>query len=293
MAAKTINYFGNQKIDNSEMVTKKVKDSADSVKSTIGNLASLHTANKTSAVAAINELKDSMPATIAVDTALDPSSTNPVQNKVVKNEFSNVKNLIGPLSGLNTTAKTSVVDAVNELKGTIPAQVIVDDHVSDTGTNPVQSKAVAVYAAKKSDLTATNNRVTEIEKKLPFDAVPTEDSSKGAESGGIFNAVRFASARVGDTMYWPISRKEHREVYSDNPFNFTFNGKEYSVTTQDDYIDMLIAKDVPDGWHALDGEAALEAAEYPDLAAFMPSNVTTDGKVWLPYVSQKIIKVKY
>lgn len=293
MAAKTINYFGNQKIDNSEMVTKKIKDSADSVRSTVGNLAGLHTTNKTSAVAAINELKDNMPATITVDTVLSPSSTNPVQNKAVKSELTNIKNLIGPLNSLNTTAKTSVVDAVNELKGIIPAQVIVDDHVSDTSTNPVQSKAVASYAAKKSDLTAVSSRVTELEKKTPFDTVPTEDSSKGVESGGIFNAVRFASARVGDTMYWPISRKEHREVHSDNPFNFTFNGKEYSVTTQDDYIDMVIAKDVPDGWHALDGTAVLDATKYPDLAAFMPNNVTTEGKVWLPYVSQKIIKVKY
>ena len=129
-----------------------------------------------------------------------------------------------------------------------------------------------------------------------MDEAPTEDSEMPTKSGGTFDAIRFASVRVGETMYWHLqddSSPENREVHSNNPFVFNFKGQEVSVETRNGNVQLCVLKNVPDGWHALDGKAELNADDYPDLAAFMPENVTTDGKIWLPYVQHKIIKVKY
>ena len=169
----------------------------------------------------------------------------------------------------------------------------IDDKVGDLEElkTDTQESTVAAINELVDELDTTNERLDEV---LPYDEVPTEGSEKGAKSGGIFDAIRFASVKVGETMFWPVSEKETREVVSDNPFTFRFKGKDYSVEpVTPDTVDLIISKDIPDGWHALDGSVELEAAEYPDLAAFMPDNVTNDGKIWLPYVRQKIIKVKY
>lgn len=179
-----------------------------------------------------------------------PRQINYVGNQTVDNsEMVNQKitNQTGELASLNTTNKSNIVSAINEV----------------------------------------------LDKVSPLDPVPTENSTRGVESGGIWDAIRFASAKVGETMYWPVSDKETREVHSNNPFVFTWHGQDISVTTQDGHVDTYISKDIPDGWHALDGNAELDAADYPELAAFLPDNVTTNRKIWLPYAQQKIIKVKY
>ena len=107
--------------------------------------------------------------------------------------------------------------------------------------------------------------------------------------------IRIANAnivQVGETMFWPQSEIVERTVVSDQPFEFTVHGVSYSVNVPDKVIELDIARNVPEGWHALDGTAELDAADYPKLVEFFDGkNVTTDGKIWLPYVAQKIIKI--
>ena len=204
-------------------------------------------------------------------------------------------------------------EKVDELLDNKQDKLEIDKVVSPNSTNPVESKAIAKAIKTLEDkhdadmqLEADtrhqaddllDTRVTELETRLlPMDEVPTEDSEMSAKSGGTFDAIRFASVRVGETMYWHLqddSSPENREVHSNNPFVFNFKGKEVSVEPRNGNVQLCVLKDVPDGWHALDGKAELNANDYPDLAAFMPENVTTDGKIWLPYVQHKIIKVKY
>ena len=50
-----------------------------------------------------------------VDPSLSPTSTNAVQNKAIYNALSGLKSDLGDLSDLNTTVKTDLVSAVNEL----------------------------------------------------------------------------------------------------------------------------------------------------------------------------------
>lgn len=204
-------------------------------------------------------------------------------------------------------------EKVDELLDNKQDKLEIDKVVSPSSTNPVENKAIAKAIKTLEDkhdadmqLEADtrhhaddllDTRVTELETRLlPMDEAPTEDSEIPVKSGGIFDAIRFASVRVGETMYWHLqddSSPENREVHSNNPFVFNFKGKEVSVEPRDGNVQLCVLKNVPDGWHALDGKAELNADDYPDLAAFMPENVTTDGKIWLPYVQHKIIKVKY
>ena len=108
----------------------------------------------------------------------------------------------------------------------------------------------------------------------------------------IHEYASFDAVPVGTVMFWPVSETVTRTVHSDNPFEFTVHGEHYSVEVPDAEIELCISKGIPEGWHALDGTAEFDADEYQKLAEFMPDNVTTENKIWLPYIRQKIIKVK-
>lgn len=299
MAGRIINYLGNEQVYNKEKV---------------------------------DELLDNKQDTLEIDKVVSPNSTNPVENKAIAKAIKTLEDKhdadlqeeatkraegdveldakIGDLTSLKTVVKTDVVTAINELHNDLlPIDTVLDPDSSHAVENKAVYKGIKDLEKKHDadmqleadtrhhadDLLDT--RVTELETRLlPMDETPAEGSEMPAKSGGIFDAIRFASVRVGETMYWHLqddSSPENREVHSNNPFVFNFKGQEVSVETQNGNVQLCVLKDVPDGWHALDGKAELNADDYPDLAAFMPENVTKDGKIWLPYVQHKIIKVKY
>lgn len=321
MASRTINYFGNEQIYNKEKVDELLDNKQDKLEidkvvspnstnpvenkaiakaiktledkhdadlqeeatkrtegdeeldAKIGDLTSLKTVAKTDVVVAINELHNDL---LPIDTALDPDSSHAVENKAV-------------YKGIKDLEKKHDKDVADLTKK-------IDDDIENLANRHDADMQLEADTRHQAD-NLLGIRVTELETRLlPMDEVPTENSEKPAKSGGIFDAIRFASVKVGETMYWhpqDDSSPEDRVVHSDNPFVFNFKGQEVSVETQDGHVQLCVLKDVPDGWHALDGKAELLAADCPDLAAFMPENVTTDGKIWLPYVQHKIIKIKY
>lgn len=257
---RTINYAGGQKIDNTEMVSKKIDVAVQPVASDLAAETTRAKNEEQNLQNRIGKLRTDLNKEIedreAGDTAID--------------------NKIGDLDDLETVNKSNTVAAINELKSQIPD--VTKEYVDNADEH-------------------LQEQITELQDTLlPLDEAPTEGSDKIAKSGGTWDAIRFASVKVGETMYWHLqddSSPEDRVVHSNNPFVFTFKGQEMSVETHDGHVQLCVLKDIPDGWHALDGKAELLAADYPDLAAFMPENVTTDGKIWLPYVQHKIIKVKY
>lgn len=299
MTSRIINYLGNEQIYNKEKV---------------------------------DELLDNKQDKLEIDKVVSPNSTNPVENKAIAKSIKTLEDKhdadleeeatkraegdeelagkIGNLTLLKTVAKTDVVTAINELHNDLlPIDTVLDPDSTHTVENNAVYKGIKDLKDKHDadmQLEADTRhqaddlldiRVTELETRLlPMNEAPTEGSEMPAKSGGIFDAIRFASVRVGETMYWHLqddSSPENREVHSNNPFVFNFKGQEVSVETRNGNVQLCVLKNVPDGWHALDGKAELNADDYPDLAAFMPENVTTDGKIWLPYVQHKIIKVKY
>lgn len=280
---RTINYAGGQKIDNTEMVSKKIDDTVQPVASDLAAEITRSTNEDQNLQNQVDELRTDLDKEIddrkTGDTALD--------------------NKIGDLSELETVDKSSTVAAINELKSQIPD--VTKEYVDEADEH-------------------LQEQITELQDTLlPLDEVPTEGSDKIAKSGGTWDAIRFASVKVGETMFWPVSELETREVHSDKPFTFTVHGVEYSVEPPDATVDMKISKGIPDGWHALDGKAELLCSEYPELAKFFGGTQNDDGswnndgnnvandwikdsdelshsfnaKIWLPYVQQKIIKVKY
>ena len=100
--------------------------------------------------------------------------------------------------------------------------------------------------------------------------------------------------KIGEIMDWPQFHTESRIMSSDRLFEFTFNGKTHKVDVAPKDIELEIADNVPDGWRAMDGSVELNAVTNQELADFFGGrNTTIDGKIWIPYLPRKIIKVAY
>lgn len=236
------------------------------------------------------------------------------------NEESRIENKIDSEITRATEAETDLNDKLEaEITARENGDIALDNKIGDIGTLETETKDNTVAAINE-----LVNKQTELTEKfdsvLPYDKEPTEGSEKGAESGGIFNAIRFASVEVGETMFWPECEIETREVVSDKPFTFKF--KDHDITVEPETpatIELKISKNEPDGWWPLNGKAELYCNFCPELAKFFGGTQNPDGswnndgnnvaddwiddgdgkahsfnaKIWLPYVQQKIIKAKY
>ena len=237
----------------------------------IGDLTSLKTVAKTDIVTAINELHNDL---LPIDTALDPDSSHAVENKAV---YKGIKDL------------EDKHDADMQLEA--DTRKHADDLLEEKHDADMQLEA----DTRKHADDLLEERINGIEEKvLPMDEVPTEGSEKPVKSDGIFDAIRFAGVKIGEIMDWPQFQIETRTMVSDNPFEFTFNGLVHNVAVEPKDVELEIADNVPEGWRAMDGSVELDAATNQELADFFGGrNTTTDGKIWIPYLPRKIIKVAY
>ena len=237
----------------------------------IGNLTSLKTVAKTDVVTAINELHNDL---LPIDTALDPDSSHAVENKAV---YKGIKDL------------EDKHDADMQLEA--DTRKHADDLLEEKHDADMQLEA----DTRKHADDLLKERIDGIEEKLlPMDEVPMEGSEKPVKSRGIFDAIRFAGVKIGEIMDWPQFQIETRTMVSDNPFEFTFNGLVHNVAVEPKDVELEIADNVPEGWRAMDGSAELDAVTNQELADFFGGrNTTTDGKIWIPYLPRKIIKVAY
>lgn len=195
-------------------------------------------------------------------------SDNPVTSTGIKDY---VDEITGQLGDLNTPAE-SLVTAINQLDGRFKDP---DTAMSDTSENAVQNKVIKEYIDDR-------------------DTTPTEGSQKAVTSDGIYKAIKKSYVKIGDIMDWPQFKTETRTMISDNPFEFTFNGLVHNVAVEPKDVELEIADNVPEGWRAMDGSVELDAATNQELANFFGGrNTTTDGKIWIPYLPRKIIKVAY
>ena len=195
-------------------------------------------------------------------------SDNPVTSTGIKDY---VDEVTGQLDDLITPAE-SLVTAINQLEGKYKEP---DTAMSDTSENAVQNKVIKEYIDDR-------------------DTTPTENSEKAVTSDGIYKAIRKAGVKIGEIMDWPQFQIETRNMVSDNPFEFTFNGLMHKVVVRPKDVGLEIADNVPEGWRAMDGSVELDAATNQELADFFGGrNTTEDGRIWIPYLPHKIIKVAY
>lgn len=237
----------------------------------IGDLTSLKTVAKTDVVTAINELHNDL---LPIDTALDPDSSHAVENKAV---YKGIKDL-------EDKHDKDVADLTKK----------IDDDIKNLANRHDADMQLEADTRKHAD-DLLKERIDGIEEKvLPMDEVPLEGSEKPVKSRGIFDAIRFAGVKIGEIMDWPQFKIETRTMVSDNPFEFTFNGLVHNVAVEPKDVELEIADNVPEGWRAMDGSVELDAATNQELADFFGGrNTTTDGKIWIPYLPHKIIKVAY
>ena len=256
--------------DLQEEATKRAEGDVE-LDAKIGDLTSLKTVVKTDVVTAINELHNDL---LPIDTALDPDSTHAVENKAV---YKGIKDL------------EKKHDADMQLEA--DTRKHADDLLKDKHDADMQLEA----DTRKHADDLLKERIDGIEEKLlPMDEVPMEDSEKPVKSRGIFDAIRFAGVKIGEIMDWPQFQIETRTMVSDNPLEFTFNGLVHNVAVEPKDVELEIANNVPEGWRAMDGSVELDAATNQELADFFGGrNTTTDGKIWIPYLPRKIIKVAY
>lgn len=205
---------------------------------------------------------------LTFDNTPTHSSINPVTSTGIKDY---VDEITGQLGDLNTPAE-SLVTAINQLEGKYKEP---DTAMSDTSENVVQNKVIKAYVDDK-------------------DTTPTENSEKAVTSDGIYKVIRKDGVKIGDIMDWPQFKTETRTMISDNPFEFTFNGLVHNIAVEPKDVELEIADNVPEGWRAMDGSVELDAATNQELANFFGGrNTTEDGKIWIPYLPRKIIKVAY
>ena len=216
----------------------------------------------------ITQVEQAKQDKLTFDDTPTHSSNNPVTSTGIKDY---VDEITGQLGDLNTPAE-SLVTAINQLDGKFKDP---DDAMSDTSENAVQNKVIKEYIDDR-------------------DTIPTEGSQKAVTSDGIYKAIKKSYVKIGDIMDWPQFKTETRTMSSDNPFEFTFNGLVHNVAVEPKDVELEIADNVPEGWRAMDGSVELDAATNQELADFFGGrNTTTDGKIWIPYLPHKIIKVAY
>lgn len=216
----------------------------------------------------ITQVEQAKQDKLTFDDTPTHSSNNPVTSTGIKDY---VDEITGQLGDLNTPAE-SLVTAINQLEGKYKEP---DTAMSDTSENAVQNKVIKAYVDDK-------------------DTTPTEGSEKAVTSDGIYKAIKKSYVKIGEIMDWPQFKTETRTMVSDNPFEFTFNGLVHNVTVEPKDVELEIADNVPEGWRAMDGSVELDAATNQELADFFGGrNTTTDGKIWIPYLPRKIIKVAY
>lgn len=216
----------------------------------------------------ITQVEQAKQDKLTFDNAPTHGSDNPVTSAGIKNY---VDEITGQLDDLNTPAE-SLVTAINQLGEKYKDP---DTIMSSTSENAVQNKVIKEYIDDK-------------------DTTPTENSKKAVTSDGIYKAIRKAGVKIGDIMDWPQFHIEKRVMVSDSQFDFTFNGLLHRVVVEPKEVELEIADNAPEGWKAMDGLVELDANTNQELANFFGGhNTTIDGKIWIPYLPRKIIKVAY
>lgn len=137
---------------------------------------------------------------IKVDTALSNTSTNPVQNKVIKTELDKKAG-----TAVATTSANGLMSVADKTKLNGIAKeankTIVDTTLSDSSTNPVQNKVVKAALDNKADKTALDAKAdkTALDGKLD----KTGGTLTGNLTGKYFTGTWLQTTAATDLGYTP------------------------------------------------------------------------------------------
>ena len=96
---------------------------------------------------------------VTVDTALSPTSTNPVQNKVINTALNDKQDSLVSGTNIKTINGTSILGSGDIA---ISGEVTVDTALSPTSTNPVQNKVINTALNDKQDSLVSGTNIKTI-----------------------------------------------------------------------------------------------------------------------------------
>lgn len=174
------------------------------------------------------------------DAALDPNSTNPVQNKVLKAEIEKYLKDI--------TVSGNVLTLTNGSGSASTITLPLDSALSDTSTNPVQNNVV------NSAISGLNTRIVNAGKRIT--ALESPDEIKlGTQTLAVGNtSLSWTNSNISDSSMIEV----YTSVYGISPESIKQNGTTVTVTfeAQDTAVDVcIIVKNAA-------GELVTEVNEY-------------------------------
>ena len=178
-----------------------------------------------------------------VDAALDGTSENPVQNKIVKGALDGKQAKLTfdsvPTAGSNNPVTSGGIKTALDTK---QATLTFDNAPTENSNNPVKSGGVyTALESKQDELTfdttptaGSNNPVTSggvktaldsKQDELTFDSTPTASSNNPVTSGGIKTAIDAVDAKLYSSIAGvAINDKGSMELYSKNLNNIVTSG---------------------------------------------------------------------
>lgn len=149
--------------------------------------------------------------TITIDPALDDSSTNAVQNKVIYEA----------LDGKAPTSHTHTMSDITDWDG--GGIIAIDEELSSTSTNPVENKAIYEALSEKANTSSVPTKTSDLQNDLGFITSADVPSSSSNFIG------TFAS--VNDLPQSGVSAGNYAYVGSSAPYSiYSYNGTTWSAT---------------------------------------------------------------
>jgi NifU-like protein involved in Fe-S cluster formation len=115
---------------------------------------------------------------LTIDSALSPTSTNPIQNKAVKEALDAKQDKLTIDSALSPTSTNPIQNkVVKEALDAKQDRMTIDSALSATSANPVQNKAVKEALDAKQDKLAIDSALS------PTSTNPIQNKEQGSEGG--------------------------------------------------------------------------------------------------------------
>lgn len=153
---------------------------------------------------------------VAADSALSPTSTNPIQNKAVKAALDGKQDKLTAGNGISISGNTISSTASGG------ASVTVDSSLSATSTNPVQNKVVKAALDAKQDRMTIDSALSPtsanpVQNKAVKAALDTKQAKLTAGSGIIINGSEISTAykiwHGSQAEYDAIAAKDDMTIY--------------------------------------------------------------------------------
>ena len=186
-------------------VDNKLSQKANNTLSTVSANGLMSSDDKTK----LNGIESGANKTV-VDTSISPTSTNPVQNRVINTELASKAS-----TAIATTSKNGLMSAADKTKlngiSTEANKTIVDSALSTTSTNPVQNKVINSEITSLNNSLANKANANHIHSRLNPTSIPENaDLNDYTTQGSFYCPMNVTATSLANC---PTNKAFHLEVY--------------------------------------------------------------------------------